>query len=30
MKHPVEARDLLRGKPTSMVPIQDGEVIEMS
>jgi hypothetical protein len=29
MKHDVDARALLRGKPTSMVPIKDGEVIEM-
>jgi len=29
MKHYVDARALLRGKPTSMVPIKDGEVLEM-
>ena len=29
MKHYVDARALLRGKPTSMVPIREGEVLEM-
>jgi hypothetical protein len=29
MKHYVDARALLRSKPTSMVPLKDGEVIEM-
>jgi len=29
MKHYVDARALLRGKPTSMVPIKEGEVLEM-